>query len=155
MQCVAVFVLQCVGVCCSVCVSSNVAVEMSPVCCSVLQSIAASCSVLQCVAVCCSVCASPNFCSCKSKNWFASVLQCLPCGFVSVLQCVAVCCSVLQCVAVYAPPQISAKWVRECVAVSAVWVRECVAVCCSFLQRWQRGLVRVLQCVAVCCSVGS
>ena len=51
MQCVAVFVLQCVGVCCSVCVSSNVAVEMSPVCCSVLQSIAASCSVLQCVAV--------------------------------------------------------------------------------------------------------
>jgi len=38
-----------------------------PVCCSVLQCVAACCSVMQCVAVCC-----------------------------SVLRCAAVCCSVLQ-----------------------------------------------------------
>ena len=42
-----------------------------PVCCSVLQRVAACCSVLQCVALRC-----------------------------RALQCVAVCCSVLQCVAV-------------------------------------------------------
>ena len=49
-------------------------------CCSVLQRVAACCSVLQCDVVCCSV--------------FQRVAACC-----SVLQCVAVCCSVLQCVA--------------------------------------------------------
>ena len=123
------------------------------VCCSVLQRVAANCSVLQCVvvrrkrvnephcrnalrcvAVCCgalqfvAVCCGVIHClavRCKrvSEPDCRSILQCAAVRC-SVLQWVAVCCSVLQCVAAYCS------------------VLQCVAVCCS-----------VLQCVAVCCSV--
>jgi len=60
------------------------------VCYSVLQRVAACCSVLQCVAVCCSVLQRVAAC--------CSVFQCV--AVCSVLQCVAGCCIVLQCVAV-------------------------------------------------------
>jgi len=52
-------VLQCVAVCCAVCVDSRETSSWYHVCCSVLQCVAVCCSVLeralQCVAVCCSV----------------------------------------------------------------------------------------------------
>jgi len=62
---------------------------------SLLQCVAACCSVLQCVAVCCGVLQCVAVCSghqqgrCHSLLWYVAVC----CG---VLQCVAACCSVLQ-----------------------------------------------------------
>jgi len=51
-KCGAVYVMQCVAVCCSV---LQCALQCVAVCCNVLQCVAVCCSVLQCVAVCCSV----------------------------------------------------------------------------------------------------
>ena len=98
--------VQCVAVCCSVLLVSNVYDTSIVYICvryeyrkcvryefrrsvydtsivSVLQCVAVCCSVLQCVAVCCSVLLVSNV---------------YDTSIVSVLQCVAVCCSVLQCV---------------------------------------------------------
>ena len=64
---------------------------------SVLQRVAACCSVLQRVAVI-YVCFT-----CRGEDkWVSSICNVLQCVAVccNVLQCVAVCCSVLQCVAV-------------------------------------------------------
>jgi len=106
-------VLRCVAVCYS---------QMGPytytnTCCSVLQCAAVRYSVLQRVAACCSVLQS-NGSLYRHTHWgvcfgfsaqpFVNVAVCC-----SVLQCVAVCCSVLQCAAV-------------CCSVL-----QCVAVCCS------------------------
>jgi len=111
-------VLQCVAVCCSVCISSVLSWSYSQytytsVCCSVLQCVAVCCSVLQCVyiecvililfpihvyfsvlqyvAVCCSVC----ILSMLSWSYFQYIYTSVCCR---VLQRVAACCSVLQCV---------------------------------------------------------
>jgi len=73
------------------------------------------CSVLQRVAACCSV----------------AVLQCHTClplshMFCSVLQCVAACCSVLQCCSVAGENDVYERLVSL--------VLQCVVVCCSVLQ---------------------
>jgi len=120
------------------------------VCCSMLQYIAARCSVilrcvagnsstgaedvLQCVAVCCSMlqCAAHvrGCCSrCAAVCYaYCSVLQhTAACCIVS--HCVAGCCRMLQC----------ADSNKQ---LNSVGCQGHVAACCS-----------VLQCVAVCCSV--
>jgi len=118
---------------------------------SVLQRVAACCSMLQCVAVCCNT-HHTRMTIRVTYLYSVSVLQRVaefPCVAVccSVLQCVAVCCSVLQCVAVC----YSTHHTRMTISVThrhGVSVLQCgsvlqrVAVCCS-----------VLQYVAVCCSV--
>jgi len=125
---------------------------------SVLQCVAACCSVLQrvadasakfsddmyvsrtcpsdrvCVAACCSVL--------QRVAEFARVLV-----TVCVLQCVAACCSVSQCVA-----DTGAKFSDDmyfiCMCPSDY---VCVAVCCSVLQ-CIAVYCSVLQCIAVYCS---
>jgi hypothetical protein len=77
------------------------------VCCSVLQCVAARCSVLQCSveALCCSVmcklqCAAVLRCSTRRKERdIREEVADIPCCS-ALLQRVAVCCSVLQCAAV-------------------------------------------------------
>jgi len=109
---------------------------------SVLQRVAACCSVLQCVAVgvvvcvavciavCVAVCCSCSLCP---RRGALAALQCVA-ACCSVLQHVAVCCSVLQCVAVF-------------VAVLLATL-QCVAACCSVC----RSLCCSM-CCRVCCSV--
>ena len=65
------------------------AVDLQPVCCSVMQCVAAYCRALNRAAACCSVLQRVAVC--------CSVLQCAA-ACCSVLQRVAVCSSVLQCV---------------------------------------------------------
>jgi len=97
LRCVAVYrrVSLYVAVCCA--------------CCSVMQHVAACCSVLHdsCDAVCCSMLQCVAVCNrilmpeINSRTIrVPSVLQCVARHFCcSVLQCVAMCCCVLQCVA--------------------------------------------------------
>jgi len=103
-------VLQCVAVCCSVCVSR----PRARVCMSFVYARERSvcCSVLHCVAVCCSVCVTrPR----------ARVYICLLCTPERKV-CVAVCCSVLQCVAVCCSVCVSRPRARVC--MSFVYARE-------------------------------
>ena len=66
------------------------------VCCSVLQCVAAHCSVWQYVAVCCSELQSESDALSNAFNtWLLCVLQCVA-ACCSTWQYVAVCCSVLQ-----------------------------------------------------------
>jgi len=113
-------VLQCVAVCCSLCV-------------------AVCCSVLQCVAVCCRC----VWISHVTNTMCCSVLQCVA-VCCRVLQCVAVCC---RCVWMSHVTYTMCCSVLQCVADMYKWVishTQCVAVCCSVLQR---VAACVLQCV--------
>ena len=145
-------------------------------CCSVLWCVAVRYNALQCVTVlqhvaaCCSVlyCYRSLTLSCFTRSsgnkLFQFTLHC------SVLQCVVVrcsvlqvCCSILQCVAVrqkfdtFLIRQIVWKYTLPiqipCLAVCCS-VLQCVAVCCSVLQ-CVAVRCSVLQCVAVCCSVST
>jgi len=123
-------------------------------CFSVLQCVAACCTVLQCVGW-------QNLqCTFSARAWAASSFLCC-----SVLQCVAVCCSMLQCVTVCCIAKFCSVFLGtylgsflffacRCEEKRVYWhhsnhgqslccsMLQCVAVCC-----------RVLQGVAVCCSV--
>ena len=123
-------VLQCVAVCCIVCVASPPEIGAYH-----LAGLSASKSmfVKSCVAVCC------------------NVLQRVA-VYCSVLQCVAVCCSALQFVAVCCKP---AKWGLPCGGLKSLHAEVFQAV--SSFPRRQSALApavcwSVLQCVAVCCS---
>jgi len=135
----------------------------TPMCCSVLQRVAACCSVLQCVAVCVTACN-------RRQDYLKRLCVAACC---SVLQRVAACCSVLQRVAA------CVKEIPHATDAKTIWntyVLRWVAVCCSALQRAVCCSVlqyvlgryctqqtprifetpmccRVLQCVAACCSV--
>ena len=85
------------------------------------------CSVLQHVAACCSVCVLQEATTLSLR--YAQVLH-----FVCALHYVAVCCSLLQCVCTSVPPNYTPAFhynsVLQCIAVC--WsVFHCVAVCCS------------------------
>jgi len=100
------------------------------------------CSVLQCVAACCSVLqrAAVSFYweRCVTGVCSASVLRCLSTGsttslvsttflkVASVLQCGAVCCSVLQCLSTG-----SAASLVYATFLEAASVLQCVAACCG------------------------
>ena len=103
--------------------------------CCVLQWVAVCYSVLQYVAAWCSVCNSNLYESCLS--WYTAV-SC------SVLQYLAVSCIMLQSVAA------CVIWISA--RAASIGILQCVAVCCSVLQC---GAVwcSVLQCIAVYCSV--
>ena len=91
-------------------------IQMSHMCCSVLQCVAVCCSALQCVAVCCGVLHTPQRLQCLIPNQ-----QRVCC---SVLRCVAVrgvCCS---CVA-----HTSATSIPSSESTTSVLQR--VAMCCS------------------------
>jgi len=96
------------------------------------------CSVLQCVAACCSVSiyrANLNTVSCN-------VSQCVAVRG-SAWQCVAVCCIVLQCIPVCCSVSVTPGLLDDrCVLQSYYSVLQRVAACCSVLQQ-----------VAACCSV--
>jgi len=129
-------VLQCVAMCCSVCVAS-------------------CCIVLQCVALCCSVfCVLQRVAGCdmphpRTGDVFPLILWALP------LQRVAVCCSVLQRVAACCSVL---QRVAACCSVL-----QSVAACCSVLHdcficsrhhsiHWASPLQCVAACSA-CCSM--
>jgi len=140
-------VLQCIAACCSV----------LRMCCSMLQCVRSEkvsriLCVLQCIAACCSV-----LCMC------CRMLQCA--DYTGLRQGVVVCCSVLQCVAVCCvciPVCCSVlRYVAMCCGMNIVGhgrkgygPRQSVgfSLCCSVLQR-VAACCSVLQCVAVCCSV--
>jgi len=106
--------------------------------------VAASCSVLQCVAACCSVNNRWILDLQAASRWFDNtllqcvVLRCSMLQCVAMLQCIALCCSVLQCVAVCC----SVLPIRQNPVAPCYTLLHSVALCCS-----------ALQCVAVCCSM--
>ena len=126
-------VLQRVAACCSVLQR----VVLSPTCSDRYTCVAVSCTVLQRVAACCSVL--------QRVILYCSALQLAisPTG-THVLQCVIVCCSVLQRVAAccsvlrYRPR-----------APTGTHVSQCRTLYCSVLQR-VAACYTVLQCVAAC-----
>jgi len=85
-------VLQCVAACCSVLQLNLWRIHVP----HPADTGAVCCGVLQCVAVCCSVLQCVAVCC--SVLWQYPVSSIVCC---SVLQCFAVCCGVLRCVAVY------------------------------------------------------
>jgi len=167
LQCLAVCVLQCFAVCCSV-----------------LQCVTVRCSVLRCkqceIAHACFTILKQNCFTvtthCNTPQHTAThrnlILLELDLTYTRVLQCVALCCSLLQCVAMCCT-------VLQCVAVWCCNVLQCVTmrtVCIlaqntptysavEFLHLCKLGLSSVcvllcdvvfgsvLQCVAACCSV--
>jgi len=181
-QCVAVYgsLLQCVAVCCSVCIYSVPTASVRTCVCESMSMyvfavylesvgryttrlytwcVTGRCSVLQCVAACCSVLQGVAVCG-------------------SVWHFVAVCCSVLQCVPVCVSTVFQQhRDARVCESMSmyvfTVYLESvgryttrlytsCVAGCCSVLQcvtvrcmGWHGVAVYgcVLQCVTVWCSV--
>ena len=124
----------------------------------VLPCVAMCCSVLQCAAVCCSV--LQHFAVSRQEQTLKTpcvasliynVLLCVAVCYI-VLQCVAACCSVLQCVAAsHQAPNLTAPCVASTMRIYLIVccsLIQCVAVFCNV---WQYGAVccSVLQCVAM------
>jgi len=127
--CMFVFVCACACVCGAAIGCSEYPSIRAPnygaVCCSVLQCVAACCTLLLRILLLCLVIAS-----CKVYY----MLPCVAMGC-SVLKCGAMCCSV-------SGGTVRSGKHKQCEHVSKMChVLPCVAVCCS------------VQCVAVCCSV--
>ena len=103
-------VLQCGGVCCSVCCHAYS--------CCVLQRVATCCSVLQ-------MCCHAHITVCCSLLQYFEVCR-------SAQQCAAVCCSALQCAAVCCRCAVMSTPQRFAACCST---SQRVAACCSVLQR--------------------
>jgi len=134
--------------------------------CSMLQHVAACCSMLQCVAVsvtvCCGVvkCVSAFSVGCSARCSVCSPrVELLICNkhwrlHTCVVMCVSVCCSVLQCMLQCVMQCVAACMSRalppqQTLASAHVWR----SVCCSVLQSVCCSVwYSVLQCLAACCT---